>query len=252
MASFEEMRNKLNKPLSLKGQQDLFGESEIKKSMSQTVSFYQNIEEFREDELQNLERQLLGFSLSAKPVVEIIGDLENQATHKIHEIASYLTLGEQIRIAAIVTEVRVIITKNGSEMAFVKVDDGTGVLDLIVFPKIYRLTRDYWVDYKPLLICGKLDAKDEEPILIVDTISTKEDHNNKNEELFIKIPKNINKNQLLNLRALLANNPGSQTVVLVFEKSFKKMKLPIKISWSETLAKQIAIVLEDKDKLGVK
>ena len=36
--------------------------------------------------MESLERQLLGFSLSAKPVSELIGPLSYQSTHKIDEI----------------------------------------------------------------------------------------------------------------------------------------------------------------------
>jgi hypothetical protein len=39
---------------------------------------------------------------------------------------------------------------------------------------------------------------------------------------------------------------GAQTAYLVFEKG-KKIRLPFKITWNETLAKQIAEIIESEE-----
>ena len=41
-------------------------------------------------------------------------------------------------------DIKIVVTRRtGAEMAFIRVEDGTGSLDLIVFPKIFLKTRNY-------------------------------------------------------------------------------------------------------------
>ncbi|MCX6704529.1 MAG: OB-fold nucleic acid binding domain-containing protein, partial [Candidatus Woesebacteria bacterium] len=207
-----------------------------------------NIQEFSDTELESLERQLLGFSLSAKPISELIGPLMFQSTHKIFEITSAETYSEMVRVAGVVTEVRVITTrKTGAEMAFAKFDDGTGNLELVIFPKVFKASRDFWTEGQPLLIVGKVDSRDETPAILVESIETLSSlAQEKEREVFVKIPKDTDSNSLKRLKTLLTQNLGGQSGYLVFEGG-KKIKLPFKIIWNETLAKQIAEILENKE-----
>ena len=196
-----------------------------------------------------MERQLLGFSLSAKPLSEVLESLIFSATHKIGDIYQG-NASQDIKIAAVVTEVRVIITKKtGAEMAFVKVRDDTGSIELVVFPKIFQSTRNHWVESKPLLITGRVDVRDDEPSLIVNQISTRDEVEIANDKLFLKIPEGIKAEDLKDLRTLLIKYPGNQSVVLKFQGQKREVELPIKISWSQELARQITDCLEGKVEL---
>ena len=250
LASIDRIREKVAKPKD-DNQQGLFATGDLKKTEAASFITMENIEEFDEEELAKLERQLLGFSLSAKPISEVVGPLQFQSTHKIFEISSGEVYTEMVRVAAVVTEVRVILTKKtGAEMAFAKVDDGTGVMEIVVFPKIFKTTRDFWTEGSPLLIVGKIDVRDESPNLLVESIETLASLNEKKQrEVFIKIPKSADANALKRLKELFTNNLGDQTAFLMFESqtpgtSGKKVKLPFQISWNETLAKGINEILE--------
>jgi DNA polymerase III alpha subunit len=129
-------------------------------------------------------------------------------------------------------------------MAFAKADDGTGVLDLVVFPKIFKMTRDFWVEGQPLLICGRVDVRDESPNLLVESIETMTSLGEKKErEVFVKIPKNADANTLKKLKELFTGSLGDQTAFLIFEGG-RRVRLPFKIAWNETLAKAIAETLD--------
>jgi DNA polymerase-3 subunit alpha len=248
LSSIDSIREKVTKPKGDDSQQGLFATGDLKKTEAATVITVANIQEFSNDELESLERQLLGYSLSAKPIAEIIGPLQFQSTHKIFEISSAETYSEMVRIAGVVTEVRVITTrKTGAEMAFAKFDDGTGNLELVVFPKIFKESRDFWTEGQPLLIIGKVDSRDETPAILVESIETLSSLNQEKErEVYIKIPKITDLNSLKRLKILLTQNLGAQTAYLVFEKG-KKIRLPFKITWNETLAKQIAEIIESEE-----
>ena len=252
LSSLDTVRSKVTKPKTLKGQQGLFKEEEkssVLKIETQGSSFL--ISEFSEEEIQNLERQLLGFSLSAKPASELLSPLVLFSSHKIFEISPQSTYGEVVKVACVIREIRIIVTKTGSEMAFVKVEDETGILDLVVFPRIFRDNRDLLTEGKPLLVTGKIDCRDNTPSLIVEKVETKENMAGMRSEVLVNIPRTSSANELKLLKKLLLKYPGNQSVILVFEASKKKVRLSLKIAWSETLAKKIADVLEGNMPPGV-
>ncbi len=245
LASVDKIREKMVKPKGDDNQPGLFAVEDIKKMGSAEVVALEDLPEFPEDELQSLERQLLGFSLSARPISEVIGPLEFQSTHKIYEISAEESYSDLVKVAGVLTEVRVIVTKkSGAEMAFAKAEDGTGTLELVVFPKIFKDTRDFWVEGQPLLITGRVDVRDDSPNLLVESIETMASLDEKKErEVYIKIPKTADTNTLKKLKELLTSNLGDQTGFLQFEGG-KRVKLSFKIAWNETLAKAIADTLD--------
>jgi DNA polymerase-3 subunit alpha len=247
LSSLDQVREKVTKPVGLKGQQGLFGQEELSRAAATSFSLSLDVPEFSDEELQALERQLLGFSLSARPLAEIIGPLSLEATHKIYEISPLGTFGELVRIAGVVSEVRIIVTKRSNqEMAFVRMEDETGSIDAVVFPRIFEKTRNLWVSYKPLLISGRVDSRDESPSLIVESVESPGQLGESPKQVFINVPKGTSIEQLRALKLLLSENLGSQEVILVFEaKSSQKVKLPLKIQWSESLALRISQLLEE-------
>lgn len=249
----EEIRGRVIKPQALKGQQGLFNKdykSSIKEKNKELIT-KSDISEFSQEEIQTLERQLLGFSLSAKPIIEIISEFEHEATHKIYELSPNQNIGEMVRIAGIVTDIRIVITRNsGQEMAFVKVDDGTGTIDLVVFPRLFKMVRNLITDYKPIIISGKVDTRDEELSLLADLIYSPNDEL-EGDNVLIKIPKDVSSDQLRDLKNLLLNNQGNKEATIVFTGKNKKIILPFKISWNETVAKQISSILEEGSSTGV-
>ena len=135
-------------------------------------------------------------------------------------------------------------------MAFVKVRDDTGTLELVVFPKTFKDTRNSLIDNKAILVTGRVDFKDEEPAIIVSEINTKDSLSSESGRLFITVPKESSTDNLINLKKILLNNPGNQNVSLVFEGKVKRtVDLNIKISWSQNLSHKITDIFEFNRKL---
>ncbi|MBU0569845.1 DNA polymerase III subunit alpha, partial [Patescibacteria group bacterium] len=246
LSGFDEVRNRISKPKGSENQQGLFSQEEIKNSMkTPTGSLLVEIDEFADEEIESLERELLGLSLSAKPVDELIGSLASSATHKISGIEKD-SLPAAVKIAIVVEDVRVVITKkSGQEMAFVKVKDDTGSLDLVVFPKIYKNTRALWADNTPFLISGKPDNRDGELSILVDEVQTEEDVKDGEQVAQIRIPKGTKTKQLQKLKAILLDNSGSQKVSLFFEENGdRKVNLRLRVNWNKTLERKISQALE--------
>lgn len=244
LASMDEIKSKLVKPKDNNGQSGLFSEEDSLKTSAivTDVSYIDNsIPEFSQEEIQNFERELLGFSLSGKPLNELLEKLELEATHKIFELNAHEHKGKVVKIAVIIREVRKILTrKSNAEMAFVKAEDTTGMLDLVIFPKVYTETKDYLIDGKPLIVTGKIDSREDIVNILVDSISMGED----NIITKINIPKNTNKEELLMLKQILEENLGNDEISLNFEKDGKVIRPKLKVKWSSYLEKQINQILK--------
>ncbi|MBL7036557.1 DNA polymerase III subunit alpha [Candidatus Microgenomates bacterium] len=243
LSSLDDFRAKIVKPKHDNGQEGLFSADVNKKTsgfVSDSALLDTTLPEFSKEELENLERELLGFSLTARPLGELLGDLIFEATHNVSDLDPESKKNQVVKIAGVIKEVRQITTKkSGAEMAFVKIEDPTGIVDLVVFPKIYESTKEAWVEGKPLLVEGKLDSREEQVNILVESIQTEVQ-----KQATIKIPKEVTPDQLKMLRAVFEENPGDKEVMLFFEKNKKRVKPKMKINWSETLSLQIKDILD--------
>jgi DNA polymerase-3 subunit alpha len=70
--------------------------------------------------------------------------------------------GKGVTIGGAILDVREIMTKNGQKMAFVKLEDKTGEVELILFPNAYQQTAGLWERDRVILVRGKVSAKDRE------------------------------------------------------------------------------------------
>lgn len=245
LASMDELRNKIKSTAD--SQQGLFTAAEDEKVKYSADLTFNDVPEFSDQELQSLERQLLGLSLSAKPLSELLEPFSGFGTHKISELSIDFPKTETVKIAGVVSAVRVVVTKKSAqEMAFVKFQDETGAIDLVVFPKLFASTKSSWVDNTPFLIEGRVDAREESPSVLVESVKS-----TPTDTLFINIPKDTESEKLRNLKDLLLTYPGEQQVSLVFEGLDQTITLPFTITWSEGLSRLISDVLEGTPYSGV-
>lgn len=252
LASMDEVRARV-KPKTDNGQQNLFAEEE--KQMASKIDgsiqkIASTVTELPEPEIEALEKQLLGFAVSAKPLDELLQALLPYRSHSISELTEELNTdsNNQIKISCRLSDCRVVTTRRtGDPMAFATVEDETGTIDVVVFPKIYAETKNLWdpeQQTKPLLLTGKLDSREDSLSILVNEVQTADNINKKSGSVQISIPSYCNKQCLTELKQLLLDNKGKDEVELKFEASGKTMKLPIKINWSKQLSSEIAQVLQ--------
>jgi DNA polymerase-3 subunit alpha len=242
LEKLDEIRSKVSGGKYSKNQQTLFSESVDSNRDSYELS---SGDEFTENEIMSHEKELLGFSLSGRSVHEMIEKLVAYSTHKISDLERYEVYKNTIKIACVITEVRIIITKSsGKEMSFVKIEDDTGNLELVVFPSTYEKYKGVLFENNSVVVGGKINNKDENISMIVETIETPDTSSN---ELLINIPSSIDIERLRKLKSFLLTIPGDDRVCLYFEKSKTKKIIPIKILWNEDNAKVISQILSSED-----
>ncbi len=114
------------------------------------------------------EKELLGLYVSSHPLENFKKVLEKRA-FPIKEISERI-LGQRIKIGGIISKIKKIITRNGKPMLFVKLEDLTDKIEVVVFPRIIEQNPTAFQENKIVMITGKVDNRDEAPKIICDEI----------------------------------------------------------------------------------
>ena len=210
-----------------------------------------SVEELDKKERLSLEKELLGFFLSDHPLNSIKNLLSVFQVDQTVEITKERQ-GEIMKVGGIIMDMRNVFTKkNNQEMAFVRIEDTSGSLEVVVFPQIFASSKDLWVKDKPVMIKGKVSYREEEVSLVAEEVFDPEDQEmvqkiKEGQEIEIKIPANTPSVKLMAINKLLRESLGKQKIVLVFinGESNKKMPLPYKINYDRALEQKIKEIIE--------
>jgi DNA polymerase-3 subunit alpha len=113
------------------------------------------------------EKELLGLYVSAHPFKEYGERLTGLYT----PIAN---LGERkkdksVRVGGMFTQAKKILTKNNEPMVFAKLEDMTGDIEAVIFPRVYRDKTDLWQADKAVILSGRVQEKDGELKFLVES-----------------------------------------------------------------------------------
>lgn len=106
------------------------------------------------------ERELLGLYLTQHPLAIYEAFLLEQ-TVPLNSLKPEHD-NKSVTIGGAVTEVRDITTKSGQKMAFVKLLDQTGEIEVVLFPSAYQQTIGLWELDRVVLIRGKVNTRDKD------------------------------------------------------------------------------------------
>ncbi|MDA1330270.1 MAG: DNA polymerase III subunit alpha [Chloroflexi bacterium] len=127
--------------------------------------------EFARRELLNWERELIGLYVSDHPLSTMQEELASVVSHFSGELPM-LEPESRVRVAGMVTRIRALQTKKGKLMAFATIEDTQGVIDLVLFPGVWQKFADLVVHDKIIIVEGRLDSRDSEAKVLVETIET--------------------------------------------------------------------------------
>jgi DNA polymerase-3 subunit alpha len=142
------------------GQVDLFGEMDDSQDLKPQLAMEPAAVIFNAREQLLWERELLGLYLSQHPL-DLFTDFLAEQTVPLTELKSGHD-GKQVTVGGVVTEMREILTKKGDKMAFVKIEDKFGEIELILFPSTYQQTIGVWERDRIVLVRGKVNARDRD------------------------------------------------------------------------------------------
>ncbi|MBT3817105.1 MAG: DNA polymerase III subunit alpha [Candidatus Magasanikbacteria bacterium] len=106
------------------------------------------------------EKKLLGLYISSHPFLYFQEKMKDVLTPL--EDVEEAPRDEWTVVGGIVDKVQKKITKRGDVMLFVTIQDTTRVMELLVFPKVYKKTQPLWVEGNILCIVGKTPREEGE------------------------------------------------------------------------------------------
>lgn len=104
------------------------------------------------------EKELLGLYLSEHPLMRVAASIAAQATHAVSRVGED-AIGQKVTVGGMVASTRQIMTKSGQTMLYAELEDVTGSLEVVVFPRTYESTRDVWADDAILFVTGKAEMR---------------------------------------------------------------------------------------------
>ncbi len=249
LENLEEIRKRISGLSgSDQGQTTLFGEVGGSELVMQDT--FVSLPEYPQAELLSFEKELLGLYLTEHPMAKALKTAEKQANKKIAEVEGTIHQDQRFRFGGVITKLRAVRTKkNDQEMAFGNLEDTTGQIRFVVFPKTYAEFRPFLNVDAVVVMTGRIDVREEETQLVVESISVpnafevQQAVEESNHQLFI--PRKTSKETLEKLGALLKKHPGKDTVVVVIPNGAKPqlMTLPYGVEWSEELKTEAELLL---------
>ncbi|HKY73885.1 MAG TPA: DNA polymerase III subunit alpha [Patescibacteria group bacterium] len=248
----DEVRAKLQKfESTTDGQDNLFASLESQKHKEVKDTFLQEAE-YPQAELLSFEKELLGFYLTEHPMASALKAVAKSATKKIDELDVHVHKDTVIWLGGIMTRWRTVVTKaKGQEMGFGTLDDGTGQIEFVVFPRAYALAKQALVSDSVVLLKGKLEEREEKPTFLVDVVkipdidedvSLQKDGNT----FELEIPRGTDKEKLAEVGKILKSHTGKNVLILLIPNGGepRKMKLPYTVDWSDAVQQTVKKLLQ--------
>ena len=131
-----------------------------------------DLEEWPDSEKLMYEKELVGFYVTGHPLSKFEDILRLYTTETSSTIVKYKEQeqkkaqvsegfsrhrdeGVAVRMGGMIADVRTIITRKGDKMAFVRVEDLDGVMEVTIFPKSYESYKEFLIVDQPVFIEGK-------------------------------------------------------------------------------------------------
>ena len=116
------------------------------------------------------ERELLGVYLSDHPMNALAPVLAPHVSGFVGDFGEDVPSEERVVLGAIVTNVRTLVTKAGAAMGILTVEDLTGSIEVVAFPKTWEATRSAWVEGEALLVAGRAELRGETWSIICEAV----------------------------------------------------------------------------------
>ena len=121
-----------------------------------------------EKEKLTWEKELLGLYISSHPL-ERFKKVFGETMVPLIKISHNIT-GKIVKSVGVISGIKKIITKTGRPMLFVKLEDKTNKIELVVFPSIMEQNPSIFEENKIVIVKGKVDTHDGTPKIICNEI----------------------------------------------------------------------------------
>ena len=132
------------------------------------------VEEFSKDELLQMEKDMLGLYISDHPLRQVAAALAARVHVSLQHLGELPDRATAV-VGGIVAGVKRTVTKGGSAMAFLTLEDLTGAVEVIVFPRTYEQAHFLLKRDAVVVVKGKLDISEQQVKMLAERIMTLEE-----------------------------------------------------------------------------
>ncbi len=159
LETIQSFASKLQKD-ALSGQTDLFGGLIGDATVHPSITMQPSPVKHTNRERLTWERELLGLYISAHPLDSYDAYFQEQ-TIPLSQLRPEID-NKKVTVGGIITNVRTIVTKSGSKMAFVAIEDKSGESEIIVFPDLFSQVGAKLAQDAVIRAGGKANARDRD------------------------------------------------------------------------------------------
>ncbi len=191
------------------GQRSFFAET----SALPTDELIVKNEEFSHDELLRAEKELLGLYLSGHPLEEVEGRL---ALFRSCDLATAAQAkpGQTLDLGGRIEGLRKIKTSKGQQMAFVKLEDLTGQIEVTVFPECFARYAHLIEPDRLIALVGRVEQRNGQAQVVAEEIKPLGELDREAELHLLLDTVRVEPEWLDRLRALLMQHQGATPVYL--------------------------------------
>jgi DNA polymerase-3 subunit alpha len=230
----EGMHNDRKK--NIEGQLSLF--SDFNDNLDFLEVKYPSIKEFEKKYLLAMEKEMTGLYLSGHPLEEFEETLKLQTNTRISEIVSTEALeegvtvqaarirdGDRVIIGGMISEITKKVTKTKDMMAFIRLEDMYGGVEVIIFPKVLRIYNQLIQEDAVIKVSGRVSIReDEAPKILCETLEPLEKMSN--EKVYVLIDnETLKKEAFEKMKNALKANKGTQPVLICTKKERLKFQV---------------------------
>ncbi len=246
------------------GQVNLFDMGEATESAEEMLSLT-DITDFEDKEKLGYEQQLLGVYVSGHPLDkfgDILNELVSMPISEIHQLPQMAKPEFDFRnrdsqkkdpskrnltIAGLISEKKVIMTKKGDKMAFVTIEDLSGKIECIFFPKAYMECFEELESDEPLVLQGYVRLSDDRRSFYVNKVRKITDESDERvSAVRIKVATDeLNEHTLPRLKQVLLSFRGSVPLHIIFESENGRAKMNLNDNYLINPTPQMAARVND-------
>ena len=156
------------------GQMSLFGESTGVDfgTADSILGALHAVEQVTRREMLNWEKELVGLYVTDHPLKPVMDQLQAIITHTSADLAASEDEinGQPVIVAGLVTNIRSFATKKGDMMAILTIEDITGIITAVLFPRTWGEYRGIIDEDAVIIVYGKADNSRGDMQVIVDSV----------------------------------------------------------------------------------
>ncbi len=208
------------------------------------------------------EKELLGLYVSDHPLKEYSSYLRNE--FKGINNLSNEDVNQIVKVGGIITKIQKIVTKRGQTMVFAILEDLTGKIETLVFPRLLEGDQGIWTEGNIVWIKGKLSDKDGVFKILAEEIKrinmneaeSFSEKNRKAEEklansIQIKIPQENSQEVMQKISEILKSSEDGDSEVYISipttNGNYKKIKTLNDIKKNEVILEKIKNIIGDEN-----